>query len=329
MSLTKATSLKAALNLLSLLREGMLTSLWSIKVFTSNSMISAPPNECHLDKPTLQASDVKDVPAEFVADPFIIVHENKYYMFFEVLNKASGRGEIGLAISNDGEEWIYEKIVMNEKHHLSYPQVFKAKDEIYMLPETCETKSVLLYKATNFPFEWKIACELFSGKYVDPSIFEYEGKWWIFAGSEGENLHLFHSDNLEGPWVEHPQSPIISNNSCITRPGGRIIVQNSEIYRYTQDGQDYYGKSTRVFKIKKLTETEYEEEEEELVLSGTNKENDWRRDGMHHIDQVKIHDGQWLVAVDGHQFKKSPYIVWKMDRIFSKIYLKLRGVLSQ
>ncbi|TVY05649.1 glucosamine inositolphosphorylceramide transferase family protein [Paenibacillus cremeus] len=328
MSLTKFTSLKTALNLLSLIREGMLTSLWSIKVFTSNSMISAPPHEYHLDKPTLQASDVKDVPAEFVADPFIIVHENKYYMFFEVLNKASGRGEIGLAISNDGEEWMYEKIVMNEKHHLSYPQVFKFKDEIYMLPETEQTQGVLLYKATNFPFEWEIACKLFSGRYVDPSIFEFDNKWWIFAGSEGKNLHLFHSDSLEGPWVEHPQSPIITNNSSISRPGGRIIVQNGEIYRYTQDGKDYYGKATRVFKIIKLTDSEYEEEEAELILSGTNRDNDWRRDGMHHIDQVKIQDGQWLVAVDGHRFRKINYFFWKLDRMFSKIQLKIREALS-
>jgi hypothetical protein len=315
-----STTMRKIVNLFSLFRNGIVVSVWSILVFSSDDFVSAAPYDNKLEIPTLQASDVTDVPAEFVADPFIIRYESEFFMFFEVLNKAIGRGEIGVATSVDGHKWNYGKIVLREKYHLSYPQVFNYKGEIFMLPETAEANRVLLYKAKKFPFEWEVAGELFSGRLLDPSIVNYNEKWWIFAGTDEGNFHLFYSEKFEGPWVEHPQSPIISNNMRITRPGGRIIVSDGIVYRYTQAVYPHYGDSVRLFKVNKLSELEYDEEEVELILSGTNKENDWRKDGMHHIDQLKMDSGKWLVSVDGHKFVKTSYIAWKLDRILLRIF---------
>lgn len=282
---------------------------WSIKVFKSNSIFSKQPDDVELSGPTLQASDISDVPAGFVADPFIITYDSKFYMFFEVYNKKSERGEIGLATSFDGEKWCYERIVLSEQYHLSYPHVFKFRDEFYMIPESIEAKGVFLYKAKGFPYEWDKVTELINGNYLDSSIFEYRNKWWIFTGSNDGNLHLFYSDTIKDGWTEHPNSPIISKNYNVTRPAGRVIMNERGIYRFTQDNVPYYGKLVRSFKINKLSETEYEEEEVNIVLNGSNKEGDWRKDGMHHIDQLKINENQWLVAVDGHAFYNQNY--WK------------------
>lgn len=273
-----------------------------------------------LKNPSLKASDVSDVPAAFIADPFMLYHDSKYYMFFEVLDKSLGRGIIGLASSENGEIWTYERIVLKENYHLSYPYLFRHNNEIYMIPESIAANRVLLYKATNFPYEWEIASELLYGRYDDPSIFQYSNKWWMFAGGQDGKLHLFFSNELEGKWSEHPKSPLISENYNITRPGGRVIVDKNEIYRYTQDGEPYYGSAVRAFKIKLLSEVEYKEEEISLVLSGSKKV-DWRKDGMHHIDQLKIADNQWLIAVDGHKFEKRNYVVWKLLRIFERFQM--------
>ncbi|MFK9089943.1 hypothetical protein [Bacillus salipaludis] len=291
--------------------------IWSIKVFCSHSLISRPPHRGIFKNPTLQASDVTDVSAEFIADPFILLHDSKYYMFFEVLDKSSGKGVIGFATSENGERWNYEKIVLKEKYHLSYPYVFKFNDEFYMIPESCEANRVLLYKAKNFPYEWDIAYELLNGSYVDSSIFQYDNKWWMLTGQSG-NLHLFFSDSLEGEWQEHPKSPLITNNNNVTRPGGRVIVDENKIYRYAQDGEPNYGSSVSVFEIKEISEKEYIEEEVNIILSGTNSKHDWRKDGMHSIDQLKIKENEWLVAVDGHKLVKRNYLLWKLDRGISK-----------
>ncbi len=305
---------------MNLLRKGMMAPIWSIMVFSAEDMIATPIEDRLLGQPTLQASDIHDVQAEFVADPFIVEHNSQVYMFFEVLNKASGRGEIGVAISVDGSKWSYDRIVLREPFHLSYPQVFKDQDEWFMIPETIGANRVLLYKAVEFPSQWTIAAEMMTGRYLDPTLVKHNDKWWLFAGSEGKNLHLFCSDHLEGPWKEHPRSPIVTNDISAGRPGGRIISVGDYLYRYSQDGTDYYGRSLKGYKINKLSELEYEDEEMPVILKGTDQENDWRRDGMHHMDQLRMNNNQWLVAVDGHRFVKWNYIAWKMDRIKAKYF---------
>lgn len=300
-----------------ILKKKITLGIWSIKVFKTSSYILNPPTK-NLDRPTIQATDVTDLHAEFVADPFILYKDPTFYMFFEVLDKSSNKGVIGLATSEDGDKWNYDRIVLNEKFHLSYPYVFKYNNEFYMIPESSESKKVLLYKAKNFPYDWSVVSELIEGSFVDCSVFNYNNRWWMFGGKRGR-LHLFFSDKIDGNWREHPSSPIISNNSCITRPGGRVIENNNILYRYAQDGNPNYGSALRIIKIKKISETEYEEEESNLLLKGTKSENDWRKDGMHTIDQLQISKDQWLIAVDGHTLKEKNYLLWKFQQILCKL----------
>ena len=285
--------------------------VWSIKVFTSPGVIKEEPAEKILKTPTLRASDVTDLPAEFIADPFIIYRDNSYYLFFEVLDKSNMKGVISFAHSEDGVDWKYGRKVLQESYHLSYPYVFEHEGECYMIPETIEAGKILLYKAKQFPDDWEVVYELVDGKYADPSLFYYDRKWWMFASSQGQ-LHLFHSPSLTEHWVEHPKSPLIRNNHHVTRLGGRVIVENGRIYRYTQDGKPTYGRAVRVFEITELNDSQFKEREINLVLNGT-ANHGWRRDGMHSIDQVKTSDNQWLVAVDGHRLESRPYLLWKLD----------------
>ncbi|MBS4179139.1 glucosamine inositolphosphorylceramide transferase family protein [Lederbergia citrea] len=310
-----------------LLNRKIIVGIWSINVFKSETLISKRPDRFKLEKTSLQASEITDVRAEFVADPFIISYREKFYMFFEILDKSSGKGIIGLATSNDGENWKYDRTVLKENYHLSYPYVFTFKNEFYMIPESSEANRVLLYKAKNFPYDWEIVSELIEGKYVDSSIFQYQNKWWMLAGKSGK-LHLFYSDKLEKNWIEHPKSPLITNNTNITRPGGRVIVDEENIYRYAQDGQPNYGSAIRAFKIIHLSESAYEEEKVNLVLSGSKIDDDWKKDGMHSIDQVKISENKWLVAVDGHILENKSYVFWKIDRILANFRVKLQSLLN-
>ena len=292
-------------------RRKIVVGIWSIKVFTSTGIIKESPPEKKLKEPTLMAKDVKDLPAEFIADPFIIARNNSYYMFFEVLDKSTMKGVISFAFSQNGQDWKYERMVLQEDFHLSYPYVFEYEGEFYMIPETIEAGKIQLYKANHFPDEWVVVSELVEGSFADPSLFYYNHKWWMFGSKQGQ-LHLFYSDCLTENWTEHPQSPLIHNNHQVTRLGGRVIVEDNRIYRYTQDGKPTYGRAVRVFEILELSEHSYREKEINLVLNGTDAD-DWRNDGMHSIDQVKINKDQWLIAVDGHRLETRPYLSWKLD----------------
>ena len=260
--------------------------------------------------PILTAKSVKDVEADFVADPFMIFEENRWYLFFEVMNKKSGNGDIGLATSDDGKIWKYQKIILDEPFHLSYPFVFKTGGTFYMIPETNAEKTIRLYKATNFPFEWKIAATLLSGlNFTDSTILYYHDKWWIFTETDSKKdgtLRLYYADDIFGKWIEHPQSPIIKDDENIARPGGRVIVFNDGIYRVAQDDWPTYGNRLRIFQIDNLTIHEYSEHEicetpvfETKENRGNEKTPDWFSAGMHQLDAHQIRQGYWMACVDG------------------------------
>ena len=276
-------------------------SQWSIGIFTGDSPydLSAPAN---IDNPVLTAGDVKDVYANFVADPFMIQNDSKWYMFFEVMNALSGHGDIGLAVSDDGLNWSYKQIVLDEPFHLSYPYVFKWKDNYYMIPESHQANSVRLYKAVKFPTKWKFIDNLLIGNYVDPSIFYYNGIWWLFVGNtKYDTLRLFYTYELTGPWLEHDKSPIIEDNANIAQPGGRVLVLDTHIIRYTQDDDPTYGKLLRAYEIRNLTTTDYVETEvsENPILKAARF--GWNGHGMHHIDPHLIDENKWLASVDGYK----------------------------
>src|SRR6185436_11947792 len=107
-------------------------------------------------RPTLSARDVDDLPARFVADPFLVRHGEGWVLFFEALNAARNKGEIAVAHSVDAVTWRYGGAVLREPFHLSYPNVFSAGDEWLMTPEALEAPGVLLYRADEFPRRWSL-----------------------------------------------------------------------------------------------------------------------------------------------------------------------------
>lgn len=214
-----------------------------------------------ITNPVLSAKDVTDRDAQFVADPFLFHEGNSWYMFMEVFDRSTG-GDIGLASSPDGLHWTYDRIVLDEPFHLSYPYVFKVDNTYYMIPETHQLSDVRIYKAVKFPYKWSyVATILNRRKYVDPSIFFYKDRWWLFVGeTEDKILYLFSSKTLTGHWVEHLQSPVIQNDNINARPGGRAFVFNGDkIIRIAQSFGDVL--SVRAYQVDILNTKQYAEHE--------------------------------------------------------------------
>jgi len=256
-----------------------------------------------LMNPVLTRHHVTDVPATLVADPFMCQDNGRWYLFFEVVNGLTHKGEIGLAVSSDGMAWEYQRIVLVEPFHLSYPQVFEWKGAYYMIPEGSGGGSVRLYSDAKLPHEWQRVGNLLEGKrYADSSILFYRDKWWLFtdAGADPANpvLRLYFSDDLVGPWQEHPLSPV-RQDPHFTRPAGRIVVVDDTPIRFAQDIYPVYGSSVSAFAITNLTPTDYEERrlsDRPILAAGPAL---WNRHGMHHVDAHLRRDGSWIACVDG------------------------------
>jgi hypothetical protein len=258
--------------------------------------------------PVLTAENVTDVPAGFVADPFMVAVEGVWHMFFEVTNRLSGNGEIALATSPDGKRWRYERVVLREPFHLSYPYVFAWDNGYYMAPEMCAHGESWLYRATNFPSAWERAYPVLPGALgIDPSLLYFGERWWLYSAENIPGwgiLRLHSSDRLEGPWHEHPQSPVVVDDPSSARPAGRVTVVDDRIVRFSQDCSGDYGLHVKAFMVDALSGDTYRESafSPDPVLRGSGM--GWNANGMHHLDPHRLDDGSWVACVDGWRWSR-------------------------
>jgi hypothetical protein len=274
---------------------------WSIGIYAGPSL-QALASHPDAHNPVLTRHDVTDIPAGFLADPFLAPVDNGWLMFMEVMNAETGRGEIGLARSRDGVEWSYEGVVLREPFHLSYPYVFEADGRHYMVPETLDAGAVCLYVGDPFPTKWRRLAEMIPGQFADPSIFAYGGRWWLLCcgNPHGHDmLNLFSAPTLEGAWVEHVASPLIEKDKQSARPAGRVLICDGRPVRFAQDCAMRYGTAVHGFRVTDLGTTTYAEcPLQDAVILGPGEES-WNRIGMHHLDPHQLRNGEWLACVDG------------------------------
>ncbi len=274
----------------------------AIGLYTGTSPFNTSPSS-NIVNPILSTKDITDTQAEYVTDPFVVKEGPSWYMFFGVRKLKTKRAAIGLATSDDGFKWRYQRIVLDEPFHTSYPYIIKWEEEYYMVPESEETNAIRLYMAHDFPDNWIFVKTLLKGNYVDPAIFRFDGRWWMFVESNPhghDRLSLFFANELEGPWAEHPMSPVINGNGHIARPGGRVIRFENRLIRFTQDDEPYYGNKLWAFEITALSPTHYEERpvgDHPVLREGKMS---WNNKGIHHIDLHQIDQEQWLAFVSGH-----------------------------
>ena len=276
---------------------------WSIGIYSGVSPFALGPS-AQVANPVLTARNVSDARARYVADPFMLRKESGWYMFFEVLEE-NGRGKIAYARSEDGHRWVYGGIVLEEPFHLSYPYVTAVGGEVYLVPESGAAGDVRLYRANPFPSRWVLVETLLSGApYTDSSLVHYRDKWWMFTVSDprhNDSLRLYWADRIEGPWTEHPGSPVVVSNPHWARPGGRVFEYAGRLFRYAQDDSPWYGLQVWGLEISELTSSTYAER----LVQGTPVLRPgrfgWNSLGMHHVDPHRLGDNRWLACVDGHR----------------------------
>jgi hypothetical protein len=253
---------------------------------------------------------VVDEPARQLADPFLVKDQGMWYLFFEVVHAKTNQGDIGFATSADGFHWSYQRLIIDEPWHLSYPDVFMWKGEYYMTPESNESGAVYLYKATKFPTDWTREGKIINRVGVDPTYFVYRDTCWMYLATVSRGgLMLFYATDPHGPWTEHPMSPVIKGNANTAGPAGRGIDYQGRLYRYAMDCDPDYGNSVRVFEINDLTTASYRETEipNSPILTGSGE--GWNSERMHQCDPHQLDDGTWIACVDG--WKKVVQIGWK------------------
>lgn len=270
---------------------------WKISIFEGSSLFDLSPR---YNNPVLTADDVDDMSAGFVADPFIFKKDSTWYLFFEIMDNITAKGVIGYATSNDScYTWEYQKVILNEPWHLSFPNVFEFNRTVYMISETSQSNRTILYKATNFPEQWKKESEILNIPLKDPVIFRAKGIWYLFGTSEFD-LCLFYSTNLITGWKEHPSSPVVKGDRRYNRSGGNVFYNGYSYFRITQDDKDYYGSKIHILKIVSISPGYYSERlmKDNPNLSGG--KHLWAKRGIHTLNAHLSDNNRIIAAIDGN-----------------------------
>jgi hypothetical protein len=274
---------------------------WTIGIYRSDSPFHFNELQGWIN-PLFKAEDVTDVSANFVADPFLVKEGETWNLFFEVYNNDTKQGDLAVATSRNTWIWNYQKVILDEPFHLSYPYVFESDDQYYLIPESFEDNSIRLYKAEQFPTKWSYIQTLVEGRdYVDNSIVYYNGRWWLFSSvTSNDTLYLHYADALTGPWKEHPQSPIVTGDVHKSRPSGRLLVYENKLYRFTMDIDPPVGTHQVIaYEVTNITPESYSErlvqEAPVVMASGSG----WNGQAMHQLDPVQVNAASWIASVDG------------------------------
>lgn len=265
-------------------------------------------------------------PVDIVADPYLFVHEDTLYLFYEA-KRFREKGVIAMVKTKDLKNWSEPIVVLKESFHLSYPYVFEDNGHVYMMPETCADHSIILYEATDlscshFEFKKKLISRLEARHEIvcdfsDSSVIQKDEKYYLHTtvNYSGLNtLELYVSDNLDGEYVKHQCSPIVASQKY-GRNAGCLMYLDGHIYRVAQDCVKRYGDNVHLLEVNSLTHDSYSES---VVMENIFDTNDsYYRHGGHQLNVVKFNN-QYIVATDAKEYH---YF------IDSKFMCKLRNLL--
>ncbi|MFT4680879.1 MAG: hypothetical protein ACI9FU_000336 [Granulosicoccus sp.] len=199
----------------------------------------------------------------FIADPSLYSNGETSYLLCEKLDYSNPLGFLTFQTIENGKVG-QESILLKEPHHLSYPRLILENGETFMIPETSDAGCVQAYRMIGELGKWDAPTTLIPNlKGIDPTVFKHDGKWWMFVSTLGDGhaykLLLYYSEELLGTWKAHSNNPV-KFDVRTGRGGGGVFNYENQLYRPGQDYSEKHEGALNLFKIKKLTTTEYEED---------------------------------------------------------------------
>ena len=209
--------------------------------------------------------EVSNPPKRYLADPFVVKHQDKTVIFVEDYFIKDQKGKIS-AIQIDGDKNHFLGVVLEENFHMSFPCIFIYKENIYMIPETSEINQIRLYICKEFPLKWELFSVVMDNvSAADSIIFTENDTWFLLTnicssniGDHQSELHVFWSDDPTiNKWLPTQSCNPILFDSTKARNGGFFQHKNTT-YRINQiPGKNHYGKSFGINRVIAVNSNKY------------------------------------------------------------------------
>lgn len=196
---------------------------WQVKVFAKNN-----------------SQIIKPQKGYWYGDPFLFSHNDELFLFVEAFHKKKELGYIGYLSSNDGFNKL--SILIEEKFHFSFPNVFAVNDIIYMIPESGEKNGIFLYKFDAYPNGIALVQKLIDGPFVDTALVEMQNNIGYFITYNPEEKTLY-SLIVDFTTFKAEITLIKEDPNKIWRPAGNAFKKDSTNYIPFQNCSTKYGES--------------------------------------------------------------------------------------
>jgi len=199
---------------------------------------------------------------QFIADPFGLSNGDLFTVLVEFYDYRVKRGEIHYYSYDAAWQLKDHGVALKEEFHLSYPQLIRSGEDIFMLPEANQSGHLTLYKAIDFPTTWQPVAVLLNEPVVDATVFHHQQRWWMFYALQGRQgrdqreMHVAFADTLSGPWQKHAQNPVRTARNS-SRPGGSPFVLDGQLYLPAQDCVTRYGSAINLLRIDRLSPSDF------------------------------------------------------------------------
>ena len=230
--------------------------IWSISVMKGDGLASD----------MSKAERVTNPQRRFLADPFVIQVQGQHYCFAEDFFADEKKGKI--SVLHLSESGVSEpEVVLDEDVHLSFPFVFNHGDDVFMIPETSGAKQIRLYKAHNFPHDWRLHKVIIDHvDAADTVVFEKNGRWYLLTNicsasraDHQSELHLFSATDLvTDTWVPANNNPIMFDSKKARNAG--FFKRGDKFFRVNQvQARAQYGYAFEINEITDISPDSYSE----------------------------------------------------------------------
>ncbi|MBV8195447.1 MAG: hypothetical protein JOY80_07950, partial [Candidatus Dormibacteraeota bacterium] len=197
------------------------------------------------------------------ADPAVVELDGQTWLFFEEVIDPSRVGHICCGRLTADGALVDVRPVLQQPHHLSFPQVIRADGELFLLPESAQGGGLDLYRAVRFPDEWVLEERLLDFRCVDSSIFQSQGSWWMTTSPQVVPGHapitwLLGADRIRGPWRFQPGG-VVASDVRTARGAGSVFSDGGRLIRASQDCSVSYGHALILNEILSLGAAPYRE----------------------------------------------------------------------
>jgi hypothetical protein len=204
----------------------------------------------------------------YFADPFLVRFEGRRALLVERFDYRICKGDLCAVPLTDDLQAGVPQPILPRRHHASFPYTFMHDRQLYLVPETCQDRTIEIHVCESFPDRWRhVRTVLEDIDAADTVIFLRDGLWWLVTAvrdDSGErHLAVWFARDVLGDWQAHPVNAqkLYHGRPCSSgRNGGAMIeAPDGLLLRPAQESRHFYGEGLRLMQVEALTPTEYRE----------------------------------------------------------------------